>query len=264
MSISKNIARTVSAFALSLCSACMLEANADAPQRALDLMAALPARESEPAAPAAPADTAKKGAQSNVERLLDLMHQATVTGSTLTSGASSKTSSSSAVARALDVMAHVPAAPKVSARELAKNRGFIWPVDGLIYSAFQATRSGGRVHGAVDICAPNGTPVAAAHDGIVSVVADGGKSYRGYGKIVIIDHGSGVHTVYAHLSSYAVKMGQKVARGEIIGAVGKTGTATNYLLHYEVRLDGKKIDPLLCMEDRPGVVKMVNYHSGKR
>lgn len=168
-----------------------------------------------------------------------------------------------ALRRVLDIMSHVPSSTAADTRELIKKRSFLWPVDGPIYSAFKATR-GRRAHGAVDICAPKDTPVAAAHDGIVSVVSDGGKGFRGYGKTVIIDHGSGVHTVYAHLSSYTVKMGTRVKRGEVIGAVGKTGKATNYLLHYEVRLDGRKIDPLLCMEDRPGSVKMVNYHSPQR
>lgn len=182
----------------------------------------------------------------------------------------------SELARALDVAAAVPKdAPKKpvaqvakapaprSARELIKSRAFLWPVDGNIYSAFNATRGKNRKHGAVDIVAPKGTPVAAAADGTVAVVANGGKSYRGYGKIVIVDHGSGVRTVYAHLSSFAVKTGQSVKAGQVIGGVGRTGTATSDLLHYEVRVDGKKIDPLTVMEHRPGVVKMVNYKSPK-
>lgn len=215
-----------------------------------------------------PAAHASDARSMNIDTLIDLMRQATEASSVIQSmpesvKADAAPASADSVTRVLDVVAKVPARRAVDARALIKSRGLMWPVDGNIYSAFAASR-GKRQHGAIDIVAPKGTPVAAAADGVVSVVANGGKNFSGYGKIVIVDHGSGVHTVYAHLDSYQVKIGQSVTRGQAIASVGRTGRVTTNLLHYEVRVDGKKIDPLTCMEERPGVVKMVNYRSPKK
>ncbi|MDR1915737.1 MAG: M23 family metallopeptidase [Synergistaceae bacterium] len=138
-----------------------------------------------------------------------------------------------------------------------------WPTDGVIYSAFRATR-GKKLHGAIDIVTKKGTPILAAADGVVSVVANGGKKYSGYGKIIIIDHGKGVHTVYAHCDTQIVKMGQKIKKGTFIGTVGRTGRASTDHVHFEVRIAGKKVDPLNYLPSRPGVVKTVNWHSKKK
>jgi murein DD-endopeptidase MepM/ murein hydrolase activator NlpD len=147
---------------------------------------------------------------------------------------------------------------------LPGSQKLIWPVDGTIYSAFNASR-GRRKHGAVDIVTSKGTPIAAAADGIVSVAANGGKNFSGYGKIIILDHGRGCHTVYAHCDTLIVKMGQKVKQGEYIGTVGRTGSATTDHVHFEVRMAGKKHDPLAYLPTRPNVVKATNYHSsGKK
>jgi murein DD-endopeptidase MepM/ murein hydrolase activator NlpD len=147
---------------------------------------------------------------------------------------------------------------------LPGSKELIWPVDGLIYSAFNATR-GRKMHGAIDIVTKKGTPIAAAADGIVSVAAHGGKNFKGYGNIVILDHGGGLYTVYAHCDALAVKMGQKVKQGEIIGTVGRTGRATTDHCHFEVRIAGKKYDPLAYLPSRPGILKATNYHSsGKK
>jgi murein DD-endopeptidase MepM/ murein hydrolase activator NlpD len=143
--------------------------------------------------------------------------------------------------------------------EVIKSRNLLWPVDGMIYSAFNATRGRGRMHGAIDIVTKKGTPIAAAADGIVSVVADGGKHFKGYGKTVIIDHGGGVHTLYSHCNSIGVKMGQKVKRGEFIATVGRTGRATTDHVHFEVRVAGKKLDPLNYLPSRPEMVKARNW-----
>lgn len=163
----------------------------------------------------------------------------------------------------LRVASMVPKRRAANPLDMIKARQFQWPVDGLIYSAFNATR-GKRLHGAIDIVAPKGSPVTAAADGVVSVVANGGKNFSGYGRIVILDHGNGVHTVYAHCDTTPVKMGQKVKKGQVVATVGRTGRVTTNLLHFEVRVAGKKINPLTCMEERPGVVKMVNYKSSKK
>ncbi|MDR3075708.1 MAG: M23 family metallopeptidase [Synergistaceae bacterium] len=155
--------------------------------------------------------------------------------------------------------------PAVSRQKIALpgTQNLIWPVDGVIYSAFNATR-GRRAHGAIDIVTQKGTPIAAAADGIVSVAANGGKKFSGYGKIVILDHGKGLYTVYAHCDSILVKMGQKVRQGEYIGTVGRTGRASTEHCHFEVRIAGKKYDPLAYLPSRPEVVKATNYHSGKK
>ena len=92
----------------------------------------------------------------------------------------------------------------------------------------------------MDFSAKKGTPIYATGDGQISKVK---KSRRGYGNHVIIDHGYGYKTLYAHMQKYIVHKGQKVKRGEVIGYVGNTGTSVAPHLHYEVIKDSKKIDP---------------------
>lgn len=97
-----------------------------------------------------------------------------------------------------------------------------------------------KLHTGVDFTAKKGTEIFASGDGVVSNVK---KSYTGYGQHVIIDHGFGYKTLYAHMSEFKVRKGQKVKRGDVIGLVGNTGTSTGPHLHYEVIRDGRKIDP---------------------
>ncbi|MGH9822873.1 MAG: M23 family metallopeptidase [Blastocatellia bacterium] len=97
-----------------------------------------------------------------------------------------------------------------------------------------------KFHAGMDIHARWGDPVGASLAGVVSFV---GWSH-GYGNVVIVDHGGGVSTHYAHLSSFASEVGQEVERGTVIGYAGSTGRATSPHLHYEVRIDGSPIDPL--------------------
>ena len=106
---------------------------------------------------------------------------------------------------------------------------------------------GGRPHYGIDLTADQGTKVMSSADG---KVAFAGKQ-RGFGKIVIIDHGGGVQTYYAHLSRIKTGKGKKVDRGQTIGLVGKTGNATGAHLHFEVRLDGRPVDPLLQLSTLP-------------
>ena len=98
-----------------------------------------------------------------------------------------------------------------------------------------------KMHYGMDYSAKVGTEIYATGDGIVSKVK---RSKRGYGNYVKINHGFGYETLYAHMSKYIVKQGQKVKRGEVIGYVGNTGISTAPHLHYEVRKDNKKINPV--------------------
>jgi murein DD-endopeptidase MepM/ murein hydrolase activator NlpD len=97
-----------------------------------------------------------------------------------------------------------------------------------------------RMHTGVDISASYGTPIKAADKGLVVYAGWRG----GYGKCVIIDHGSGIATLYAHMSSISVSSGEIVRRGEVVGAVGSTGLSTGPHLHFEVRRNGCPVDPL--------------------
>ena len=117
------------------------------------------------------------------------------------------------------------------------------PVSGRITSRFGYRSSPGGIgstnHKGLDIAAPNGTPIYAAAAGTVEF-----SGYKGsLGKLVIINHGKGVKTYYAHCSSLKVSTGQKVEGGANIAAVGKTGTATGYHLHFEVRVNGASVNP---------------------
>ena len=97
-----------------------------------------------------------------------------------------------------------------------------------------------KFHFGMDFSAPIGTEIFATGDGEVVKVR---RSYTGYGRHIVIRHGFGYETLYAHMSKTLVKKGQKVKRGEIIGLVGNTGTSTSSHLHYEVSKDGKKVNP---------------------
>lgn len=96
-----------------------------------------------------------------------------------------------------------------------------------------------HLHTGLDLIAPKGTPIYAPTNGVVE---SRGRT-RGYGKVVVIDHGYSWETRYAHLSEIAVKEGQTVKKGDIIGYVGSTGTATGPHLHFEMRYFGNAVNP---------------------
>jgi murein DD-endopeptidase MepM/ murein hydrolase activator NlpD len=98
-----------------------------------------------------------------------------------------------------------------------------------------------KFHSGMDFTAPTGTEIYATGDGVIEKMS---KSRRGFGNHIVIDHGFGYETIYAHMSKFNVKKGQKVKRGDIIGYVGNTGTSTAPHLHYEVWKDHKKINPI--------------------
>ena len=98
-----------------------------------------------------------------------------------------------------------------------------------------------KMHAGMDFSAKTGTEISATGDGVISKVR---RSKRGYGNHVKINHGFGYETLYAHMSKYIVRKGQKVKRGEVIGYVGNTGTSVAPHLHYEVHKDKRKINPV--------------------
>ena len=113
---------------------------------------------------------------------------------------------------------------------------FSWPTSGSINQRFWSG------HRAIDIGAWTGAPVKAADGGYVAIATGGWNA--GYGNYVVIDHGNGFATLYAHLNSIYVKRGENVARGQQIGAVGNTGNSTGPHLHFEVRYQGVPRNPL--------------------
>ena len=127
--------------------------------------------------------------------------------------------------------------------ERAASRHF--PVDGAhrVSSGFGMRRhpvhGDVRMHHGLDLAAPTGTPVVAAEPGRVAMAGSRG----GYGLVVDIDHGDGVLTRYAHLNTIEVRQGEQLAGGQRLGTVGATGTVTGPHLHFEVRLQGRSIDP---------------------
>ena len=120
----------------------------------------------------------------------------------------------------------------------------VWPARGRITSGFGLRRhpifGGIRAHNGIDIDGDRGDPVLAARSGEVLVVG-----YRGgYGKTIVISHGLGYSTLYAHLNAYNVSVGDLVTSGDRIGSLGSTGWSTGPHLHFEMRIDGRAVDPM--------------------
>jgi murein DD-endopeptidase MepM/ murein hydrolase activator NlpD len=136
--------------------------------------------------------------------------------------------------------------PSKSSRHLAAamhSIPSIWPVEGRFMGAFgrriDPFSGEGAFHKGVDISAPTGTPIHAAADGVV--MFSGMES--GYGRLIIIDHGAGYETYYAHMSRFIAYAGQEVRRGQEIGLVGSSGRVTAPHLHYEVHMGGNAVNP---------------------
>lgn len=118
----------------------------------------------------------------------------------------------------------------------------VWPANGPVNDGF-GYRDGGEMHNGIDIMAPAGSAVVAAAPGVVIEAGYSG----GWGNYVKVDHGDGIASLYSHLSSIAVSPGQVVGAGEYLGAVGNTGYATAYHLHFEVWVYGSRVDPMPWM-----------------
>jgi len=140
----------------------------------------------------------------------------------------------------------------VYARQWQTNvRPSLWPVMGRLMSGFGGRTdpfSGeGAMHTGIDLSAQMGTPVHATADGIVVHASWGGQ----YGNLVIVDHGNGMQTWYAHLSHFAVVPGQEIRRGDVLGRSGATGRVTAPHLHYEVRVGGTPVNPYKYLAKSP-------------
>lgn len=133
-----------------------------------------------------------------------------------------------------DMLASIPAIQPIANKDL----GRVASGYGYRIHPIYKTR---KLHTGMDFTAPQGTPIYATGDGKIAKVR---RSRRGYGNHVIVDHGYGYQTLYAHMKKYIVSRGQKVKRGEIIGYVGSTGTSVAPHLHYEVIKNKRKINPV--------------------
>ena len=120
-------------------------------------------------------------------------------------------------------------------------------------------RGGAARHQGIDLAAPVGTPIYATADGTVS---EAGYNSGGYGNLVKLDHGRGIETRYGHLSAILVQPGQRVTRGQQIGRMGSTGRSTGSHLHYEVRIDGRAVNPIPFMKSNDYLLAMQKNGAG--
>lgn len=125
-----------------------------------------------------------------------------------------------------------------------------WPVDGTLTSPFGLRRDGlsFEIHRGIDIAVPLGTPVHAMSPGHVVFAG----TLSGYGRVVILDHGGGIRTLYAHLSELRVHAGDNVTEDEVIGLSGSSGRTSGPHLHFEIQRNGSAADPVSLLGGPPG------------
>lgn len=146
---------------------------------------------------------------------------------------------------------------------LKKSQGKIVSGFGMRYHPILHYR---RMHTGIDLTAAAGTPVYATGDGTVQT-SGRGAGMGGYGLVVVINHGYGFQTLYAHLLEAKVRQGQRVKRGDLIGTVGRSGLSSGYHLHYEVIQNGNKVNPVyfffndLTPEEYDEVLETANFEN---
>ncbi len=161
-----------------------------------------------------------------------------------------------AVQRLIDEMDHELSALEDDAAQLEKDilaaeinsdpvgSGFLWPVNGRLSSLYgfriHPITGARKLHTGIDIAAPNGREIIAPRSGTVILA----RYYGGYGNAVVISHGGGLTTLYAHMSSDAVSSGQFLSAGDTVGYIGSTGFSTGNHLHFETREYGIPVDPM--------------------
>ncbi len=155
------------------------------------------------------------------------------------------------------MLTSIPAIQPVSNKDLKRvASGFGFRIDPIYRT--------GKFHAGMDFTSPIGTPVTTTGDGVVELVES---KQWGYGNCIIINHGYGYKTRYAHLSRFKVKRGQKVTRGQLIGYVGSTGKSTGPHLHYEVLKNNDPVNPAnyyysdLSPEQYEAILKLSNAHN---
>ncbi|SOB81046.1 Murein DD-endopeptidase MepM and murein hydrolase activator NlpD, contain LysM domain [Sphingomonas guangdongensis] len=144
-------------------------------------------------------------------------------------------------------LAQIAAARRIDGDADGWRQRFVWPATGHISGLFGAQRiyrgEPGSYHSGVDVAVPTGTPVVAPADGVVILAAD--TPFTLEGNLLMIDHGYGLNSAFLHLSRIDVAVGQRVRQGQSIGAVGATGRATGPHLHWGMKWNEARIDPLL-------------------
>ena len=149
--------------------------------------------------------------------------------------------------------ARIQAARAVRSRTDGWEQRFLWPVTGRISGLFGAQRiyagEPGAYHSGVDVARPSGTPIVAPADGVVVLAADSPFTLEGH--LLMIDHGMGLNSAFLHLSRIDVKEGDRVYRGQKIGAIGSSGRATGPHLHWSLMWNGQRLDPALLAGPMP-------------
>ncbi len=135
------------------------------------------------------------------------------------------------------------AVPLAVPSRFVPDRRLQWPSDGLVSSGFGMR--GGRFHGGIDISGERGTPIAAVDEGVVLF---SGRGPDGYGNMVMLDHGSGFITLYAHNERNVVQQGERVRRGQTVAFMGNTGRATGTHVHFEIHQHGRLVDPMRWLQ----------------
>jgi murein DD-endopeptidase MepM/ murein hydrolase activator NlpD len=135
---------------------------------------------------------------------------------------------------------------------------FIWPVEGTLLSAF-GPKPGKRFNDGVNIAAPAGTPVRAAASGVVIYT---GNELRSFGNLILIRHAGGWSSAYAHTEAVRVRRNQRVEKGAVIAAVGRSGSVACPQLHFELRREAKAIDPVAVVAGGPRAARAASGSSG--
>lgn len=148
--------------------------------------------------------------------------------------------------RAIEI-ARIGAARKIVSTTAGWEQHFMWPATGRISGVFGSQRiyrgQPGAYHTGVDVAQPTGTPIVAPADGVVILAAE--KPLTLEGNLLMIDHGMGLNSAFLHLSRIDVRQGERVRRGQAIGAIGATGRVTGPHLHWSMMWRGARIDPAL-------------------
>lgn len=165
---------------------------------------------------------------------------------------------SSLAAKREDKLASIPSIKPVREDLLKRNIQYLSGFGWRIHPIYKVK----KFHAGIDFTAASGTAIQATGNGKVVKVE---KKNRGYGYSIVIDHGFGYQTLYGHMSQIIVKEGQKVTKGQQIGTVGSTGTSTAPHLHYEVKINGKPVNPIdFCLDGlTPSEYQMLAHRSSE-